>query len=97
MFFRLVAFFTLAIWLGLNVIGSADDDFNTSHVPTIVVIVNQDSGDDVNDFGLLSFAALPAVSYLNFREFAIARCVEKIPVIIAVDRRPFEVKCSFLL
>lgn len=98
MLFRLVGLLTLAIWLALNVIGCADDDdFNASHAPAIVAVDNQDPGDDVNDFRLLSFVTLPAVSYLNFPESAIVRCIEKVPGIVAIDRRPFEMTCSFLL
>jgi hypothetical protein len=98
MFFRLVALLTLAVWLGLNVIACAgDDDLNASRAPTIAVTDNQESADDVNRYRLLSFAALPAAWYFTFPQFLVVRSIEKAPGSVVIRRRPFEMKCSFLL
>jgi hypothetical protein len=98
MFLRLVAFFTLAVWLGLNVIASAgDDDLNASRAPTIAVTDNQESADDVNQYRSANFAVLPAAWYPTFPRFLVVRSIEKAPGSVAIRRRPFEMKCSFLL
>jgi hypothetical protein len=98
MFFRVVALFVLAIWLGLNVTGyAADDDFGTSNVPSVTVADNQDSGDDLNSYRLFNFAALPAAFHLNPLELIVGQHVAKVLTIISEDRKPFEMKCAFLL
>jgi hypothetical protein len=98
MFFRVVALFVLAIWLGLNVIGyAADDDFGNYNVPSIIVADNQDSGDDLNSYRLFNFAALPAVFHLNPLELIVGQRVAKALTIVREDRKPFEMKCAFLL
>jgi hypothetical protein len=98
MFFRVVALFVLAIWLGLNVIGyAADDDFGTSNVPSVIVADNQDSSDDLNSYSLFNFAALPAAFHLNPLELIVGQDVAKVLTITSEDRKPFEMKCAFLL
>ena len=98
MFFRVVALFVLAIWLGLNVIGyAADDDFGTLNVPSVIVADNQDSRDDLNSYRLFNFAALPAAFHLNPLELIVGQDVAKVLTITSEDRKPFEMKCAFLL
>jgi hypothetical protein len=98
MIFRVVALFVLAIWLGLNVIGyAADDDFGTYNVPSIIATDIQDSGDDLSSYRLFNFPAFPAVFHFNSLEFVVGQCVAKAPTIMREDRKPFEMKCSFLL
>ena len=98
MFFRVVALFVLAIWLGLNVIGyAADDDFGTYNAPSIVVANNQGSGDDLDAYRLFNLAAFPAIFHLDPRELTIGQHVAKALTIIREDLKPFEMKCAFLL
>jgi len=98
MFFRVVALFVLAIWLGLNVIGyAADDDFGTYNVPSIIAANNQDSGDDLSSYRLSNFPAFPAVFHLNSLELIIGHRIANVLTITREDRKPFEMKCSFLL
>ena len=98
MFVRVVALFVLAIWLGLNVISyAADDDFGTYNVPSIVATDNQDSGDDLSSYRLFNFPTFPAVFHLNPLELIVGQCVAKALTIIGDDRKPFQMKCSFLL
>ena len=98
MFFRVVALFVLAIWLGLNVIGyAADDDFGTYNLPSIIATVNQDSGDDLSSYRLFNFPAFPAVFRLNPLELIVGQRVAKALTIIGEDCKPFEMKCAFLL
>ena len=98
MFVRVVALFVLAIWLGLNVIGyAADDDFGTSNVPSVIVADNQDARDDLNSYRLFNFPAFPAVFRLNPLELIVGQRVAKALTIIGEDRKPFQMKCAFLL
>jgi hypothetical protein len=98
MFFRVVALFVLAIWLGLNVIGyAADDDFGTSNVPSVIAADNQDSGDDLSSYRLFNLPAFPAVFYFNPLALVVGQDVAKALTIISEDRKPFEMKCVFLL
>jgi hypothetical protein len=98
MFFRVVALFVLAIWLGLNVIGyAADDDFGTSNVPSVIVADNQDARDDLNSYRLFNFAALPAAFHLCPLELIVGPDIAKVLTITSEDRKPFQMKCAFLL
>ena len=98
MFFRVVALFVLAIWLGLNVISyAADDDFGTYNIPSIVATDNQDSGDDLSSYKLFNFPAFPAVFHLNSLELIIDHRIANVITITREDRKPFEMKCAFLL
>ena len=98
MFFRVVALFVLAIWLGLNVIGyAADDDFGTSNVPSVIVADNQDARDDLNSYRLFNVAAFPAAFHLNPLELIVGQDVAKVLTITSEDRKLFEMKCPFPL
>jgi len=98
MFFRVVALFVLAIWLGLNVIGyAADDDFGTYNVPSIVVANNPGPGDDLQTYRLFNLAAFPAIFHFDPRELTTGQRVEKALTINREDLKPFEMKCALLL
>ena len=98
MFARVVASSVLLFWLGLIGLGyAASDNRDTYIVPSIVSLVNQDYGDDIDSHRLVDLVFLPTLIAVNLGEIHFDSGCANLPDVSPGHSKPFEVNCSLLL